>query len=329
MATEFQIIERFLKPFVRRGQGVIVGPGDDCAVLKPRSGHELCVTTDAIVENIHFTFEKFTDADIGHKALAVNLSDIAAMGAVPSWFVCSVACRPEDVTRLPGIAAGMAQLASRAGIVLVGGNMTRAAQLSIHITAAGEVPHGEALTRSKARPGDQIYVTGTLGDAALAIAMRQIGRVHEATFARQVRPTPKLKAGALARKFAHSAIDVSDGLLQDLLHVCEASKVGASIDARLVPVSRTFFDMNANLDLALTGGEDYELALFVPPKQAAAFEKAMSRAGEKVTLIGEALAKKKITVKNAPHLRTWGHDHFDRVTLTGSRSVRLRQTRTS
>jgi thiamine-monophosphate kinase len=318
MATEFELIDRFLRPFAQGGAGLVLGPGDDCAVVRPSSKSDLCVTTDATVEDVHFTFERFSNADIGYKALAVNLSDLAAMGAAPRWFVCSLACRPRDVAHLPGIARGMSRLAAKAGIVLVGGNLSRAEQLSVHITAAGEVPAGKAMTRSGARAGDHLYVTGTLGDAALAIAMRQVHALPESAFARQARPTPRLEAGRVALPFATAAIDISDGLLQDVWQVARASGVGVSVDARLVPRSAVFVGLNANLDLALTGGEDYELALFVPARKAQDFERAMRDAGEKVTQIGEAHRGRRITVENAPHLKSWGHDHFGGRTASRS-----------
>ncbi len=310
MPSEFQLIERFLKPFRSRGQGVVLGPGDDCAVLRGSPGTDLCVTTDALVEGVHFDPKVFSSADIGHKALAVNLSDLAAMGAAPRWFVCSIACRPDDIARLAGIARGMASLAARTGIVLAGGNFTRAEALSIHITAGGEVPRGRALTRSGARPGDLLYVTGTLGDASLALALSSIGRKPGQLLSRQLRPEPRLEAGQLALQYARAAIDLSDGLLQDLSHVMEASGVGARLDARLVPVSRSFKDLAANLDLALSGGEDYELLLCVPPSKSQAFEQACAKARLKVTLVGKAVSGRKLTVDHAPHLRHWGHDHF-------------------
>jgi thiamine-monophosphate kinase len=307
MPSEFQIIDRFLAPFPRAGKGVVLGPGDDCAILRATPGTELCITTDALVENVHFDPKRFSDADIGHKALAVNLSDIAAMGAVPRWFVCSVACRPSDIPRIPRIARGMAALAARCSIPLVGGNFTSADALSLHITAAGEVPCGQALTRSGARRGDLIYVTGTLGDAALVLAMKSIGR---AVRKRQMRPTPRLEVGLIARRFAHAAIDVSDGLLQDLAHVLEASHVGARIDANQVPLSQTFRDVCANLDLALNGGEDYELVIIVPPGRARSFEQICASARQKVTRIGSVVAGRELNIENAPHLKQWGFDHF-------------------
>ena len=310
MPTEFQMIERFLEPFARKGAGVVVGPGDDCAVLRTEPGTDLCVTTDAIVENVHFNPAFFSNADIGHKALAVNLSDLAAMGARPRWFVCSVACPPKDLARVPAIARSMAGLAAKARIVLAGGNFTSADALSLHLTAFGDVPRGRAMKRDGAKPGDRIYVTGTLGDAALALALRSIGRKPGSIASRQLRPEPRLRMGVLARGYARAAIDLSDGLLQDLGHVGEASGVGIQVDALKLPLSRTFRDLAANLDVALTGGEDYELALFVPPARAAAFERACKRAGEQATLIGEATRERQIEVLNAPHLATTGFDHF-------------------
>ncbi|MBI5544506.1 MAG: thiamine-phosphate kinase [Deltaproteobacteria bacterium] len=310
MTTELQLIDRFLSPFARKGAGMVLGPGDDCAVLRASNGTDQCVTTDALVEGVHFTSELFSDADIGHKALAVNLSDLAAMGAVPRWFVCSVACRASDAARVPRIARGMAALAARAGILLAGGNFSRADTLSLHITAGGEVPRGTALTRSGAKAGDLIYVTGTFGDAALALALRSLQRQNKAVLLHQLRPEPRLAVGLIARRHAHAAIDVSDGLLQDLGHVLEASGVGAHIDAHLVPVSQTFRDVAANLDLALTGGEDYELALFIPAAKASAFERECERVGQKVSCIGAAVKGGGLSVDHAPHLKRGGFDHF-------------------
>ena len=176
MTTELLLIDQFLAPFSKKGACAVVGPGDDCAVLRRAPKTELCVTTDALIEGVHFTKALFDDADVGHKALAVNLSDLAAMGAAPSWFVCSVACRARDAARVPGIARGMAALAARTGVELVGGNFSRAAELAIHITAAGVVPQGGALTRAGAKPGDLLYVSGTFGDAALALRLKRFCR---------------------------------------------------------------------------------------------------------------------------------------------------------
>jgi thiamine-monophosphate kinase len=194
--------------------------------------------------------------------------------------------------------------------VLAGGNFARADRLSLHITAFGDVPRGKALTRSAARPGDQVYVSGTLGDAALALALRSIDRNPGKIATRQLRPEPRLKLGQLARGWARAAIDLSDGLLQDLGHLAQASGVSLEIDPHQVPVSRTFKDLATNPDLALTGGEDYELALCVPAAKAAAFERACARAGEQVTRIGSVGKGRGVKVKAAPHLAAGGFDHF-------------------
>ena len=310
MPTEAQLIDRFLAPFARAGAPVVIGPGDDCAVLRATPGTETCVTTDALIENVHFDPSLFTDTDIGHKALAVNLSDLAAMGARPRWFVASIACRPTDSARIPHLARGMAALAARCGAFLVGGNFARAEALSLHIAAAGEVPRGRALTRAGACWGDRIYVTGELGDAALALAMRKSGRPPAALLRRQARPEPRLAAGLTARRFASAAIDLSDGLLQDLERVLEASGVGAQVDARRVPTSRAFRAAAGPIDLALAGGEDYELLLFVPPAKAPAFERACERAREKVTCIGEAVKGGRLSVVGGPRIARRGFDHF-------------------
>jgi thiamine-monophosphate kinase len=305
---EFQIIRRFLSHFALEDSSLVVGPGDDCAVLRVSPGQEVCVTTDALVENVHFHSQTFSSRDIGYKALAVNLSDIAAMGACPRWFFCSISCPPSAIKRIPGIAQGMSQLAAKTNTVLAGGNFTRSEVLSLHITAAGEVPFGKALTRSGAKPNDSIYVTGTFGDAALALkrAVHRKTRVPD----RQRRPIPRIGAGMLAREFAHAAIDVSDGLLQDLGHILTASSVGAEIDAQLIPLSTSFRKSGASIHLALGGGEDYELIFCVPPHCCAAFEKACSLANEKVTLIGKICKKRGLNIKNQPLRYSAGFNHF-------------------
>lgn len=305
---EFQLIKRFLSYFALQDPSLVVGPGDDCAVLRVSPDQEICVTTDAIVENVHFHSQTFSSHDIGYKALAVNLSDIAAMGACPRWFFCSISCPPSDVKRIPGIAQGMSQLAAKTNTILAGGNFTRSDTLSLHITATGEVPFGKALTRSGAKPNDSIYVTGTFGDAALALKRA----VHKKSRApdRQRRPIPRIRAGMLAREFAHAAIDVSDGLLQDLRHILTASSVGAEIDTQLIPLSSSFRESGTSIHLALGGGEDYELIFCVPPHYCAAFEQACSLAKEKVTFIGKISEKRGIKLKNKPPSDSAGFNHF-------------------
>ncbi len=281
---EFSLIDLFLSQFPRAR--VPVGPGDDCAVLVPGRGAQ-CITTDAVVEDVHFTRAWFSPEDIGHKALAVNLSDLASMGAVPRWFVCALAL-PRDFPRreLVGLAKGMSALAREHGITLVGGNFTSAREVSVTITAAGELPPGTVpITRAGGRPGDVLYVSGTLGDARLGLQQLQAGQRRSAAILRQKRPEPKVALGRLAARFASAGLDISDGLAQDLGHLCVASRVAAELELERLPLSRA---VRASLGAegALAGGEDYELLLAVPPERTPAFERACLRVEEPITRIG-------------------------------------------
>lgn len=283
-AGEFTLIDLFLSHFPRAR--VPVGPGDDCAVLSPSKGAQ-CITTDAVVEDVHFTRAWFSPEDIGHKALAVNLSDLASMGAVPRWFVCALAL-PRDFPRreLAGIARGMSALARQHAIALVGGNFTSAREVSITLTAAGELAPGTApLTRAGGQPGDVLYVSGTLGDARLGLQQLQAGLRRSAAILRQKRPVPRVTLGRLAARFASAGLDLSDGLAQDLGHLCTASGVSAELELERLPLSRA---VRASLGAegALAGGEDYELLLAVPPERTPAFERACLRVEEPITRIG-------------------------------------------
>ena len=262
------------------------GPGDDCAVVDVRNGQQLCVTVDSVVEGVHFDRAHFSPADIGHKALAVNVSDLASMGAQPTWAVCALALPPDFGTAaLRGLSRGMAALAKQAGVSLVGGNFSRAAELSVTVTVAGEVPRGKALRRDAARAGDLLYVTGHLGDAGAGFALmglppeRTAGldrRSREALLSRQRRPVPQWEVGLLARPHARAAIDVSDGLCADVGHLAEASGLRAIIDEARLPLSPALQKAVAGGVLpgpasrwALAGGEDYVLVLAVAPARAA------------------------------------------------------------
>ena len=254
------------------------GPGDDCAVL-PKQGPS-CITTDAVVEGVHFTRRTFSLEDIGHKALAVNLSDLAAMGARPAWFTVALGL-PDDVSArdLRRIGAGMSKLARAHGAELIGGNVTRSLQLSVTITISGSLD-GPPLLRSGGTAGDVLYLSGPVGDAAAALQ----GRPRQA----QRQPTPHLSFGQLARRHCSAAIDVSDGLAQDLGHVCRASGLGAELESDEIPLSDALLGFTgsrrAALPFALTGGEDY--VLLVAARRPAAFEAVMARAGFSVHRIG-------------------------------------------
>jgi len=275
----------------------------------------LCVTTDALVESVHFSRSYATLADVGYKALAINLSDLAAMGATPDWFVCALAM-PRRFSRVEvkQLARGMSLAARRYRIRLIGGNLSAAGELSVTITAAGTVRHRRWMTRRGARPGDWLYVSGELGEARLGLLMLRKGRAGPSTW-RQLRPTPRVRLGIVASAYARAAIDVSDGFAQDLSHVCLASSVGAEVDVALLPIGRSLkkaLPPRKQVEFALAGGEDYELIFAVPPRSAAAFQRACAQIGERVTRVGEFVRGSSV------HLRqggTWipaplGFDHF-------------------
>jgi thiamine-monophosphate kinase len=312
---EFERISRFLRHFEKAR--ALVGPGDDCAVVRPRANRDLCLTTDALVEGVHFFRPAFSFEDIGHKALAANLSDLAAMGARPSFCLCALQL-PASVTavQLDGLARGMARLARAAGLPLVGGNFSRAAELSVTLTLGGEVRRAGALTRAGGRPGDLLFVSGTLGDARLGLEQLLADPTAEgAAVRRQKRPAPRLGLGLLARRFATAAIDLSDGLSQDLGHLCTASGVGAVVTLGRLPLSRAVKQAKGSAAalFAAEGGEDYELLLAVPPRRASAFVQACGADGQKVAGIGELASGRAIVFEGPdgrPVERPGGFDHF-------------------
>ncbi|HUB09737.1 MAG TPA: thiamine-phosphate kinase [Myxococcales bacterium] len=314
MPREFALIDRFTRHFPRRGRGLVLGPGDDCAVLRPSPGHELCATTDAVVEGVHFD-RRFTMEDVGHKALAVNLSDLAAMGAVPRWFLVALELRAGVAPSvLDGLARGMAPLARAHGCTLAGGNLSRGRALAVTITALGELPAGTALRRDGLRPGDVLAVTGTLGAAALGRKDLRAGRRTSAARA-QLRPTPRLAAGRAARGIASCAIDVSDGLAQDLGHLCDASGCGAELWASCLPAAAGVRRRRDRLRLCLAGGEDYELLLGVSPRRWPQLERRLAAAGTALTEIGRAVAERGLRLAPAPGgtprpIAARGFDHF-------------------
>ncbi len=315
MTSEFSLIDQFLEPFDKRGEGLLLGPGDDCALVQVSSGMSLCTTVDAVVEGVHFLPDLFLDEEIGHKALAINLSDLAAMGARPRWFLCSVAC-PNDKTilsRLPGIARGMAELARRAQCLIIGGNFTRADRLSLHITAMGEVPFANSLRRDGAQTGDLLFVSGTIGGAALALQQFLKGQSpHPSIRQRQCRPEPRIELGLIARQFASAAMDISDGFLQDLGHLCACSHCGFEIDFAAIPIEPAIIKAGFSPSWALRGGEDYELLLTVPPAKAKDFVDACAEKNISISHIGTAREGTQIHWQNAPEaLNLTAHRGFD------------------
>jgi thiamine-monophosphate kinase len=310
---EFELIAAFTRALPLRGEGVVLGVGDDAAVLRPPRGEDLVATTDAVVEGVHFD-RRFRPEDIGWKALAVNLSDLAAMGARPLWALVALGVpRGTSAARLAGVARGLGRCARAAGIAIAGGNVTRAAELSLTITVIGSARPDRILARKGARAGDAVLVSGTLGEAALGLERG----APPAFLRRQRRPAPRLLLGRALAKIATAGIDLSDGLVQDLGHVCRASKAGAELRLDALPLSAAYRRRVAGRPdpwaPALTGGEDYELLVTVPPSRVKAALAAASRAGTPLAEIGLIVARKGVWVirgdgRLLPVGR--GHDHL-------------------
>ena len=289
-----------------------MGIGDDCALLRPDAGLELALTTDMLVEGRHF----LPDADpraLGHKALAVNLSDLAAMGAAPRWALLALGLPSADAAWLEPFSAGFFALAERYGVELVGGDTTRSPLRTVAITAIGEVPAGVALFRAGARPGDDIWVSGELGGAALALVHPQIA----AASARLHRPEPRVELGERLRGLAHAAIDVSDGLTSDLGHILERSQVGAVVHYAQLPRASAFSaigNQELEKDCALSGGDDYELAFTAAPARRAEIEALSAELELPLTRIGTIQAgEPRLVVLDArgrPMDYRRGYDHF-------------------
>jgi thiamine-monophosphate kinase len=285
---EFELIERF---FTRPARRAVLGVGDDCALLRPATGCELAVSTDMLVEGRHFVSTVAPDR-LGHKALAVNLSDLAACGARPLAFMLALALPEADEAFLAPFARGLLHLADLHDCELVGGDTTRG-PLTIAITVFGEVPEGAALLRSGAHGGDEIWVSGTLGDARLALeVLRGAAALDGAAFSRvrlaMETPQPRIALGMALRGIATSAIDVSDGLVGDLGHVLRRSGVGATVDVDALPRSADLAAQPAVLqrECVLAGGDDYELVFTAPAERRAAVLQAAAAAGVAANRIG-------------------------------------------
>ena len=265
---EFDLIARIRARAALRGD-VVLGIGDDCALLAPPPGMQLAVTMDTLNAGVHFPPET-APADIGWKALAVSLSDLAAMGADPAWCTLSLSLPEASEDFIDGFSDGFLSLAQQHDVALIGGDTTRG-PLSISVTAHGLIEPDSALRRAGAQVGDAIWVSGTLGDAAGALRQWQQGGVMPPTLRDRLdRPTPRVALGRALRGVASSCIDISDGLLADLSHICRASGVAAQLDAQALPSSealRQAFDTATRLALQASGGDDYELCFTAPAAQ--------------------------------------------------------------
>lgn len=314
---EFELISRFFANAGAKRNDVVLGVGDDGAVLQLRDGYDLVITTDTMVSGTHF----FPDADpraLGHKLVTVNVSDLAAMGAEPVWL--SLALTMPDVNEqwLSAFAAGLSETAEYYNCQLVGGDTTRG-PLSLTMMAKGLVPKGKAIRRDKAEVNDYIYVTGTLGDAALGLKFCQgqaeVNKKHHAHILQRFHyPSARVAIGQSLRNMANSAIDLSDGLFCDLQHILNRSAVGACIDVQKLPLSQALKDscsVEEAIALALSGGEDYELLFTVPQSKCGALEVLLSPYGVPFTCIGRITGVTgKLELKNGDQPFSYQHQGF-------------------
>jgi thiamine-monophosphate kinase len=331
---EFDLIERFFKAPAHAMQqqanhpAIQVGIGDDCALLQPTPGMQLAISSDMLVEGRHF-FAHIDPYKLGHKALAVNLSDLAACGAKPLAFTLALALPEANAAWLEPFSRGLLALAAQHNCHLIGGDTTQG-PLNICITVFGEVPKQQALLRSGAKAGDDIYVSGTVGDARLALEhFRGNVALPDDLFAqarvRMETPTPRVELGIALRGIASCAIDVSDGLLGDLAHILKQSKVGALIDTsiaiNLIAIksintpAKCQFTLKKQLEYVLAGGDDYELVFTAPAAMREAVQAASKASATMVTRIGSVEAEMGLRLVDANGQRvendfgSW--DHFN------------------
>ncbi len=322
--SEFSLIDRYFAAQKLHRSDVALGIGDDCALLLPPVGQQLVVTLDTLVADVHF-FAAADPEGIGHKALAVNLSDLASMGATPAWATLALTLPKADEGWLERFCGGLFALADRYHVQLVGGDTTHGPTTVVTLQAHGFVPPGLALRRDGARPGDGIYVTGTPGDAGLALAAAFGGATIITEYqgyvrTRLERPEPRIAEGVALRGLASAAIDVSDGLAQDLGHILERSAVGARLEVGRLPLSPALtasLDRDAAIATALASGDDYELCFTVPPERSLQLDAVVANWDCLCTRIGVIESESGLRLVRADgsafHLERLGYDHFSRV----------------
>jgi thiamine-monophosphate kinase len=317
MLSEFDLITRY---FDRPTRHTVLGVGDDAALVAVTAGYELVASTDAMVEGVHF----FPDAEpdsLGHKALAVNLSDLAAMGATPKWAMLALTVPEADEAWLEGFARGFFALAAEHDVDLIGGDTARGPR-NICLQVMGEVPRGRAMRRDGASVGDDVWVSGHVGDAAAAVAhlkgdLRLRGSLLAHCLARLHRPAPRVALGRMLVGVANSAIDISDGLVADLGHICERSGVGAAIEFAAVPCSAELMPLRKHALVTraiLTGGDDYELCFTALAGRRSEIGALSAQAGLALTRIGRIVAGKGVAVVDQAgkpmSVKDGGFDHF-------------------
>jgi thiamine-monophosphate kinase len=290
--NEFSLINRYFKKLTAE-QDVVVGIGDDAAILETTQGHQLALATDTLVASVHFPDEA-SAFQVATRSLCVNLSDMAAMGATPKWFTLALTLPKHLATSdwLQDFSRGLAEVAKQYNVALVGGDTT-AGPLTLSITVAGELPSGEGLCRGGAQAGDSIYVSGTLGDGAAGLFQltQNPESVSERLLQRFYSPLPQIELGVGLRDYATACIDISDGLVSDLGHLCKASGLSAAVKSDLLPIHFELKDNHSDqfFDWALSGGDDYQLCFTLPKIKQTAFESWAIKNNILVTKIGNMI----------------------------------------
>lgn len=316
MASEFDLIDRYFRSS-DLPDDVTLGVGDDAALLNIPEGEQLVVTVDTLISGVHFPVHTSPE-DIGHKALAVNLSDLAAMGAEPKWITLALSLPEADEAWIAAFAKGFTQLAARHGVSLVGGDTTRG-PLSITVQAMGWVNNGMALLRSGATPGDAVYVSGSIGAAGLALSMLHDSQaqIPDGLIARLNRPEPRIELGSALHNMANACIDVSDGVIADLGHILESSVVGAELQLADMPYSdevSQWIGAGNNPVLPLSWGDDYELLFTASPDHEEELQQLSESLELPITRIGTVTEQAGLRIKSAEgeiiNVPASGYDHF-------------------
>jgi thiamine-monophosphate kinase len=318
---EFDLIERYFGTRAATGEGVVAGIGDDAAVLQVPGGRQLVVTTDTMVGDVHF-FNDASPVSIGHKLAAVNLSDIAAMGGKPEWALLTLTLPQVDESWLEGFASGLHGLLVKYGVSLVGGDTTRG-PLSVGLQLIGTVPEGRALYRSGAVPGEIVCVSGTIGGAALALAIEQgrasVDDINMIELENCLnRPEPRVKLGQGLRGIATACIDISDGLAADIAHIAAASSVGMEVRLEAVPLAdayRSYLAAGGGWNLAVSGGDDYELCFTLPESRLSEAMELGEQTGDRITPVGRVTKAREVIMLGPDGSQykpdTTGYNHFE------------------